>query len=174
MLAYCQLDSWEQTLGKFNRNSYIFTLENSFKMLSAKMVAILSGGRWAIKMWVYALQESIKNGKPYHNKMINDKIMSTSYGKYFKSILRQMKSILTYRKTGLNWGQATTEARIISSAVQRQLPGYTCTFLYRVITCVKILHRFLHQENSYHTITKLFTHKIRGKILTWCFKGELT
>ena len=44
MLAYCQLDSWEQISVKFKSKFYLFIQKIYLKMSSAKLMAILSRG----------------------------------------------------------------------------------------------------------------------------------
>ena len=47
MLVYCQLESWEQILVKFESEFYHFAFKKMhLKFSSAKMTAILSRGRW--------------------------------------------------------------------------------------------------------------------------------
>ena len=44
MLQNCQLDTWEQTLMKFESKYEIFFEENVFETIICEMTAILSGG----------------------------------------------------------------------------------------------------------------------------------
>ena len=61
MLAFCQLDSWEQISVKFKSKPFSFK-KRDLKMLSAKMAAIVQGGRWVNVRWGLNIEAVIEYG----------------------------------------------------------------------------------------------------------------
>ena len=50
VLAYCQLDSWEQISVKSNRNPIIFIQENAFEIVVCQNSGRFVQGRWVKKV----------------------------------------------------------------------------------------------------------------------------